>query len=194
MEDSEASLRVSAIAIAETARVNVGVDRTLESLVRHHAHEATLHDVIALGPGQVPAARDRFVGVPVLLSPRGHWYVTRTHSHAALARVVLTEVGAVFDAGHPDRTLGADYGWVMAQAAGIEGLKLQLDRRPTHAQRAAIEDLTLYESMAGRPVTLHFGHPLIWSSDDLAWRPNTRHTVARGSEAVQVLLERVTVP
>ena len=183
MEDTEPS----SLAAERSA---VTIDHALEALVARRAHRLTLSEVIALGRDDVPAARDRFVGVPVLLAPSGHFYSLRAHSHAAAARVVLIEAHVPFDVDHPDRTLGAAFGWAMIQAAGAEGLRVQVDRRPTEAQRAAIEDLVLFEGMAGRRVEMHWGRPMIWSVDDLAWKSDPRFVATSDPEEMRALLRR----
>jgi hypothetical protein len=171
-------------------RPAVRIDHALEALVARRAHLLTLTGVMALGRDDVPAARDRFVGVPVLLGPSGRFYVLRAHSHAAAARLVLTEAGVSFDVDHPDRTLGAEFGWAMLQAAGAEGLRVQVDRRPTEAQRAAIEDLVLFEGMAGRRVELHWGRPMSWSPERFEWESNPRFVATTDPEEMRALLRR----
>lgn len=191
-EDSPGS-RVGARS-AETAKTAVRFDGALEALVERHAHPTTLIGVVGLGPVDIPAARDHFVGVPVLLSPSGRLFVLRTHSHAAVARTVLTEAGLPFDADHPDRTLGAELGWVMLQAAGREGARIQVDRRPTPAQRAVLEDLLLFERVAGRRVTLHWGRPSLWSTASFDWVPNPHFVDSSDPEQIRrILSSRVAV-
>jgi hypothetical protein len=168
----------------------VRIDHALESLVARRAHALGLTDVIRLGRDDVPAARDRFVGVPVLLAPSGRFFVLRAHSHAAAARAVLTEAGVPFDLDHPDRTFGAEYGWAMIQAAGAEGLRVQVDRRPTAAQQAAIEDLLLFERMAGRRVEMHWGRPMTWSPERFEWEQNPRFVATTDLDEMRTLLRR----
>ena len=183
MEDTEPSSLV-------VGRPTVAIDHALETLVARRAHALTLTDVIKLGRDDVPAARDHFVGVPVLLGPSGRFFVLRAHSHAAVARLVLDEAGVAFDADHPDRTLGAEYGWAMIQAAGAEGLRVQVDRRPTEAQRAAIEDLILFERFTGRRVELHWGRPFVWSPDQLDWQADPRFVATTDPDEMRALLRR----
>jgi hypothetical protein len=184
VESAEPSSSVAAQVAA------VGVDHALEALVARRGHPLALTEVVALGPKDVPAARDHFVGVPVLLGPSGRFVVLRAHSHAAVARLVLSEAGVPFDADHPDRTLGAEFGWSMIQAAGAEGLRVQVDRRPTEAQRAAIEDLILFERFAGRRVELHWGRPFLWSSELLDWQPNPSFASTTDANEMRGLLRR----
>jgi hypothetical protein len=185
VEDTEPSSSSTA-----APRAAVRIDHALEALVARRAHALSLTDVIKLGRDDVPAARDRFVGVPVLLGPSGRFFVLRAHSHAAVARLVLGEAGVPFDVDHPDRTLGAEYGWVMVQAAGAEGLRVQVDRRPTEAQRAAIEDLVLFEGMAGRRVEMHWGRPMVWAPERFEWESNPRFVATTEPEEMRTLLRR----
>lgn len=185
MESAEPSSSPAGVRLSD-----VGLDRSLEGLVAHRSHQLSLTDVLALGPEHVPAARDHFVGVPVLLAPSGRFYSLRAHSHAAAARAVLTEAGASFDLDHPDRTLGAEFGWAMVQACGAEGMKVQVDRRPTEAQRAAIEDLILFERMAGRRVELHWGRPMVWSPERFEWEQNPRFVSTTDAGEARQLLRR----
>jgi hypothetical protein len=146
----------------------------------------TVVDLAALTRADVPAGRDRAVGVPVLISPSGRLYVVREHSHAAVARAALSAADAPFDLDQPDRTLGQEYGWVMVQVAGHDGLRVQVDRPTTRRQRETIEDLLAYAEYAGRPAVVHRGRPVVWTAD--GWADNPEFAAASDAVAARRLL------
>jgi hypothetical protein len=148
----------------------------------------TVVDAAALTRSDVPDGRDRAVGVPLLVSPSGRLYVVREHSHAAVARAALAAAGVPFDLDQPDRTLGHDYGWVMVQVAGDDGLRVQIDRATPRRQRETIEALLLYAESAGRPAVVHRGRPVVWLGD--GWVDNPEFAVASDGEAARRLLAR----
>lgn len=156
--------------------------------IARRADATTVSDVARFGRNDVPPGRDKAVGVPVVLCPRGRLFRLREHSHAAVARAALTEAGAPFDADFPDRTLGRDHGWALVQAAGSDGLRVQIDRAPTRPQRQVIEDLMLYAARDGRPVELQRGRPRVWIDD--AWAENPEFMVATDRHAARRLLTR----
>jgi hypothetical protein len=165
-----------------------GVAQEIAREIEWRADPASVTQVAAFTRADVPAGRDRGVGVPVLLAPGGELFVAREHSHAALARVILTAIDAPFDPDHPDRTLGDQYGWVMIQAAGHDGLRIQIDRAPTTRQREVVDDLLLYAEHAGRPALLHRGRPVVWNED--GWAENPSFEAAWGATAARRLLKR----
>jgi hypothetical protein len=150
------------------------------------ASATTVVALAALTRADVPAGRDRAVGVPVLISPSGRLYVVHEHSHAAIARATLSAVDAPFDLDQPDRTLGQDHGWVMVQVAGELGLRVQIDRPVTRRQRETIEDLLAYAEYAGRPTLVHRGRPVSWTSE--GWGENPDFAAATDALAARRLL------
>ena len=146
----------------------------------------TVVDVAALTRADVPAGRDRAVGVPVLVSPSGRIYIVREHSHAAVARAALSAASAAFDADQPDRTLGQEFGWVMVQVAGDDGLRVQIDRPTTRRQRETVEDLLAYAEYAGRPTVVHRGRPVVWTGE--GWADNPEFAAAQDAVGARRLL------
>ena len=157
---------------------------TREILARTVA--TTVVDVAALTRSDVPAGRDHAVGVPVLVSPSGRLYIVREHSHASVARAALAAAEAAFDLDQPDRTLGQEYGWVMVQVAGHDGLRVQIDHPTTRRQRETIEDLLLYAEYAGRRAVVHRGRAVVWTVE--GWVANPEFAAASDAVAVRRLL------
>jgi hypothetical protein len=150
------------------------------------AAATTVVEVAALTRADVPAGRDRAVGVPVLVSPSGRLYLVREHSHAAIARAALSAAAVPFDLDQPDRTLGQQHGWVMVQVAGDDGLRVQIDRPATRRQRETIEDLLLYAEYADRPALVQRGRPVVWTSE--GWLDNPDFAAASDAAGARRLL------
>jgi hypothetical protein len=157
--------------------------------VREVARAISIDQVMALRGDAVPGGRDRAVGVPMFVCPRGDCLVVDGHSHAWAARSALSAANLPFDHDFPDRTLQAEFGWAAVQVGGHAGVRIQLDRRPTARQRAALEDLAYRAHHAGQPIELWWQHPRDFAGGE--WRMNRDHAVARDLDDALGLLERL---